>query len=142
MLKVKSRLLKQQVRIKTFEEKKLRADNKKFHKALKDFKMKDKHQQKRDNMEMISKLKKRIKDKGDNMDDKEFDKIMKINQGGFGKGGVKRVDGAQGKREKPMDFVRKKHQENNKKKNSFKKGKQSKQKRPGKNVRHSNKHRR
>lgn len=142
MLKVKSRLLKQQVRIKTFEEKKLRADNKKFHKALKDFKMKDKHQQKRDNMEMISKLKKRIKDKGDNMDDKEFDKIMKINQGGFGKGGVKRVDGAQGKREKPMDFVRKKHQENNKKKNSFKKGKQNKQKRPGKNVRHSNKHRR
>lgn len=142
MLKVKSRLLKQQVRIKTFEEKKLRADNKKFHKALKDFKMKDKHQQKRDNMEMISKLKKRIKDKGDNMDDKEFDKIMKINQGGFGKGGVKRVDGAQGKREKPMDFVRKKHQENNKKKNSFKKGKQSKQKRPGKNARHSNKHRR
>jgi hypothetical protein len=109
MLKVKSRLLKQQVRIKTFEEKKLRADNKKFHKALKDFKMKDKHQQKRDNMEMISKLKKRIKDKGDNMDDKEFDKIMKINQGGFGKGGVKRVDGAKGKREKPMDFVRKKN---------------------------------
>lgn len=49
MLKVKSRLLRQQVKIKTFEEKKLRAENKKFHKALKDFKMKSKHSQKREN---------------------------------------------------------------------------------------------
>jgi hypothetical protein len=45
---VKSRLLKQQVKIKTFEEKKQRTENKKFHKALKDFKMKTKHQEKRD----------------------------------------------------------------------------------------------
>jgi hypothetical protein len=29
------------------------------------------------------------------MDDKDFDKIMKPNQGGFGKGGVKKIhDGA------------------------------------------------
>ena len=40
MVKVKSRLLRQQVKIKTFEEKKLKQENKKFHKALKDFKMK------------------------------------------------------------------------------------------------------
>lgn len=71
--------------------------------------MKNKHQQKKDNMQMISQLKQRIKDKGDDMDEKEFDKIMKINQGGFGAGGVKRVDGAQGKRQRTMDVVRKKH---------------------------------
>ena len=42
--------MKQQVKIKSFEEKKQRDENKKFHKALKDFKMKAKHQEKRDNM--------------------------------------------------------------------------------------------
>lgn len=67
------------MRIKSFEEKKLRAENKKFHKALKDFKMKNKHQQKRDNMQMITNLKQRIKDKGDEVDDKEFNRIMQIN---------------------------------------------------------------
>lgn len=55
----------------------MRADNKKFHKALKDFKMKNKHNQKKENMEMITQLKQRIKEKGDDMDDKDFDKIMK-----------------------------------------------------------------
>jgi len=54
MANVKSRLLKQQVKIKTFEEKKQRAENKKFHKALKDFKQKAKHSEKRENMEQIS----------------------------------------------------------------------------------------
>ena len=53
MAKVKGRLLKQQTKIKTFEEKKARAENKKFHKALKDFKMKAKHQEKRDNLDQI-----------------------------------------------------------------------------------------
>ena len=57
MLQVKSRLLQQQVKIKTFEEKKQRTENKKFHKALKDFKMKAKHQEKRENMEQINLLK-------------------------------------------------------------------------------------
>jgi len=108
MVKVKSKLLKQQVKIKTFEEKKLRAENKKFHKALKDFKMKNKHQQKRDNMEMIGKLKQRIQDKGD-VGEREFDRIMGINQGGFGKGGIKRVDGAMGKKPRTIDAVRQKH---------------------------------
>ena len=54
MVKVKSRLLRQQVKIKTFEEKKLKQENKKFHKALKDFKMKNKNNQKRENLEMIT----------------------------------------------------------------------------------------
>lgn len=40
MVNVKSRFLQQQVKIKTFEEKKQRLENKKFHKAIKDFKMK------------------------------------------------------------------------------------------------------
>lgn len=139
MVKVKSRLLKQQVRIKSFEEKKLRAENKKFHKALKDFKMKNKHQQKKDNMAMINSLKQRIKDKGDDMDDREFDKIMGTNKGGFGKGGIKRVDGAQGKRQKTMDVVRRKQQDKQKQKNKFKGGKGKKgNKRPGKNARQAN----
>lgn len=79
MVKVKSRLLRQQVKIKTFEEKKLKQENKKFHKALKDFKMKNKHNQKRENLEMITQLKQKIKEKGDDMDDKDFAKIMKTN---------------------------------------------------------------
>ena len=41
--------------------------------------MKNKHQQKRDNMQMITNLKQRIKDKGDEVDDKEFNRIMQIN---------------------------------------------------------------
>jgi len=53
MAKVKSRLLRQQTKIKSFEEKKQRTENKKFHKALKDFKMKAKHQEKRDNLDTI-----------------------------------------------------------------------------------------
>lgn len=54
MTQVKSRLLKQQVKIKSFEEKKQRTENKKFHKALKDFKMKAKHAEKRENVEQIN----------------------------------------------------------------------------------------
>jgi rRNA-processing protein EBP2 len=50
MVQVKSRLLKQQSKIKTFEEKKQRTENKKFHKALKDFKNKAKHTEKRESM--------------------------------------------------------------------------------------------
>ena len=57
MKSVKSRLLKQQVRIQTFEEKKQRMENKKFHKAIKDYKMKQKHADKRENLEQIQKFK-------------------------------------------------------------------------------------
>ena len=76
MAKVKGRLLKQQTKIKTFEEKKARTENKKFHKALKDFKMKAKHQEKRDNLDQIKQLKQRIREKGDDMADADFDKVM------------------------------------------------------------------
>ena len=76
MAGVKSRLLRQQAKIKSFEEKKHRAENKKFHKAIKDFKMKAKHAEKRQNLEQIQKLKKRVKEKGD-VDNEEFEKIMK-----------------------------------------------------------------
>lgn len=88
---MKSRLLKQSVKIKTFEEKKQRAENKKFHKAIKEYKMKAKHTEKRDNMEQISKLKRRIRERGDDMDNGDFDKIMMGKKGGAGKrGGDKR----------------------------------------------------
>lgn len=76
MANVKSRLLKQQSKIKTFEEKKARTENKKFHKALKDFKMKAKHSEKRDNIQQINQLKQRIREKGDDMADEDFDKFM------------------------------------------------------------------
>ena len=76
MANVKSRLLQQQVKIKTFEEKKQRTENKKFHKALKDFKMKAKHAEKRDNMEQINQLKKRIREKGDDMADEDFERVL------------------------------------------------------------------
>jgi len=67
------------VRIKTFEEKKQRDENKKFHKALKDFKMKAKHAEKRENLDNINELKKRIKERGDDMADEDFDRLMKGN---------------------------------------------------------------
>ena len=51
MKNVKSRLLRQQVKIKTFEEKKQKAENKKFHKAIKEYKMKAKHTEKRENLD-------------------------------------------------------------------------------------------
>ena len=60
MLDIKQRLLKQQTRIKTFEENKTKQENKKLHKALKDFKMRAKHSEKRENMKNIEKLKKKI----------------------------------------------------------------------------------
>jgi rRNA-processing protein EBP2 len=61
MVNVKSRFLQQQVKIKTFEEKKQKAENKKFHKAIKDFKMKQKHQDKKDTSNAIIKFKARDK---------------------------------------------------------------------------------
>jgi len=81
MLDIKQRLLKQQTRIKTFEEKKTKSENKKLHKSLKDFKMRAKHAEKRENMKNIEKLKKKIHSKGgENLGDEEFDKIMSNNK--------------------------------------------------------------
>lgn len=77
MLDIKQRLLKQQTRIKMFEEKKTKQENKKLHKALKDYKMRAKHAEKRENMKNIDKLKKKIAQKGgEQLGDEEFDKIM------------------------------------------------------------------
>ena len=39
--------------------------------------MKAKHAEKRQNLEQIQKLKKRVKEKGDDLDKDEFDKIMR-----------------------------------------------------------------
>jgi hypothetical protein len=77
MAAIKQRLLKQQTKIKTFEENKTKAENKKLHKALKDHKMRSKHTEKKENLKNIEKLKKRIASKGgEQLDDAEFDKIM------------------------------------------------------------------
>ena len=73
---IKSRILKQQAKMQSFEEKKHRSENKKFHKAIKDHKMKEKHQEKRENLERIQTLKKKVQERGDDMDDAEFDKVM------------------------------------------------------------------
>ena len=139
MSNVKSRLLKQQVKIKTFEEKKQRDENKKFHKALKDFKMKAKHSEKRENLNQIDLLKKRIKERGDDMADDDFDKVMS----GKPAGGKRRGNG-----QRTIDTVRENERQRMKKKNDFKasgkagsKGKPKvkkstgKSKRPGKNAR-------
>lgn len=76
---VKSRLLRQQQRIQTFEEKKQRTENKKFHKAIKDYKMKQKHADKRESLDQINKFKTKLR-AGDD-DDAAFDKVMKPNKG-------------------------------------------------------------
>ena len=44
----------------TFEEKKSRLENKKFHKAIKAYKQTERHQEKRDNFKKIDQLKKKI----------------------------------------------------------------------------------
>lgn len=137
MVNVKSRLLKQQVKIKTFEEKKQRTENKKFHKALKDFKMKAKHAEKRENLEQINQLKQKIRERGDDLADDDFDKVMGGAKPGA-KVGNKRGGGA-------LNQVREKAKQRQKKKNDFKGGKGGrggkkggaggKGKRPGKNAR-------
>ena len=77
MLDIKQRLLKQQTKIKTFEENKTKQENKKLHKALKDHKMRAKHAEKKENLKNIDKLKKKISQKGgEQLGDDEFDKIM------------------------------------------------------------------
>lgn len=51
MGKVKSRLVQQQQKVQTFEERKSRMENKKFHKAIKAYKQTEKHNEKRQNVE-------------------------------------------------------------------------------------------
>jgi rRNA-processing protein EBP2 len=77
MAKVKSRLLQQQSKIKTFEEKQSRMENKKFHKAIKAYKQTERHSEKRQNVEQINTLKKKIKERGgEEVDEREFNKIF------------------------------------------------------------------
>ena len=75
MAKVKSRLLNQQQKIQSFEERKQRLENKKFHKAIKAYKQHERHSEKRDNVSQINRLKKKIHEKGD-IDEKEFNQIF------------------------------------------------------------------
>lgn len=76
MAKVKSRLLQQSKKVASFEEKKQRFENKKFHKAIKAYKQGEKHQEKRQNVENINTLKKKISERGGDIDEKEFNKIF------------------------------------------------------------------
>ena len=59
-----------------FEERKLRTENKKFHKAIKTYKMQEKHKVKKDNLEAINKFKNRVKDRGDDNIEKDFNKMF------------------------------------------------------------------
>ena len=118
MANVKGRILKQQVKIKTFEEKKQRTENKKFHKALKDHKMKAKHAEKRENMDQINQFKQRIRERGDDMADEDFDRMM----GSGSKGGRQGTRVGKGGQRRTLDTVRENVRQKNKKKNEFKAG--------------------
>jgi rRNA-processing protein EBP2 len=100
MAKVKSRLLQQQQKVQTFEEKKSRMENKKFHKAIKAYKQTEKHQEKRQNFEKIDQLKKKIKESKGNaeVDEKEFNKLFN--------GGGNRNQQYQGRRKNVIDRVK------------------------------------
>lgn len=75
MKTIKARLLKQQQKIQKFEDKKGRVENKKFHKALKSFTQKKRHEEKKQNVTAINTLKDKIK-AGEDVGDKEFNSIM------------------------------------------------------------------
>jgi rRNA-processing protein EBP2 len=81
MAKVKSRLLQQQQKVQTFEEKKQKLENKKFHKAIKAYKQTEKHSEKRRNVEQINSLKRKITERGGDIDEKEFTKIFNGGEG-------------------------------------------------------------
>lgn len=129
MASIKIRLLKQQQKIKAFEDKKNKTENKKFHKALKDHKMRTKHVQKNDNLKAIEKLKKRVKaNGGDALADDEFDKIMNVkNPGGTGQkkgpGALQQVREKQKKKNQFKDKGSKGHIKGNAKKAQDKGGK-------------------
>mmetsp|Transcript_3588 Transcript_3588/g.6093 ORF Transcript_3588/g.6093 Transcript_3588/m.6093 type:complete len:133 (-) Transcript_3588:528-926(-) len=104
MAKVKSKLLKQQHKIQKFEEKKSKQENKKFHKAIKQFTQEKRHLEKRENINAINVLKEKIKEKGGDLEDSEFNKIM-LSQGS--KQGLDQAKGtAPQKRQKIMDIIK------------------------------------
>jgi seryl-tRNA(Sec) selenium transferase len=51
-------------------------ENKKFHKAIKAYKQSEKHKEKRENVEQINSFKKKITERGGDIDEKEFNKIF------------------------------------------------------------------
>ena len=51
-------------------------ENKKFHKAIKAYKQDVKHKEKRQNLENITKLKKEIREKGGDTDEKDFNRLF------------------------------------------------------------------
>lgn len=67
--------MKQQHKIQSFEDKKSKEENRKFHKAIKDFTQKKRHQEKTDNIKAIDELKTDIR-AGKELTDKDFNKIM------------------------------------------------------------------
>ena len=105
-MKVKSRLLAQQNKIQTFEEKKQRMENKRFHKAIKAYKQGERHTEKRETVASINKLKKQIKDRGGDLDNKDFDKFFQGEKGQTGGSN----NGQTQKRTKVIDTVRKQEQ--------------------------------
>lgn len=100
MAKVKSRLLQQQQKVQTFEEKRQKLENKKFHKAIKAYKQTEKHKEKRHNVEQINTLKKKITERGGDIDEKEFNQIFN--------GGERqqRAGGQKGGRKSTIDKVK------------------------------------
>lgn len=98
MAKVKKRLVEQQQKVKSFEDKRQKFENKKFHKAIKAYKQTEKHKEKRQNVDQINTLKKRISEKqGEDVDEKEFNRIFN--------GGSKQTHGG-GKRKSVIDRVK------------------------------------
>ena len=81
-----------------FEEKKTKQESKKFHKAIKRFTMDKRHSEKRENLAAIEKLKSTVREKGGDVTEKEFDKIMKT-------GSKAGLDTEKGQRSKPSTKV-------------------------------------
>ena len=65
MSRIKNKIIGQQVKMKNFSEKKQRKDNKRFEKTIKTLRMKQKHTEKRENLDQVKKLKKDLKSMGD-----------------------------------------------------------------------------
>jgi rRNA-processing protein EBP2 len=91
MAKVKSRLLQQTQKIQTFEERQQRLENKKFHKAIKAYKQTEKHNEKKANFEKISQFKKQVREKGNDGEERDFDKFFNSGEGETKKGGHKKM---------------------------------------------------
>ena len=113
--------MQQQVKVQTFEERKQRLENKKFHRAMKAFKQTERHREKRQNLEAIERLKQQVRAKGGDDDQRDFDRAFKKNPQAPRQRVVDAVRG-QPKRTKPIEkkkragkVARNKHKQRNKK---------------------------